>query len=783
MGRIAVFENPVDRAECSEYEHSGPLIDFLLDKFPVGFGGRPHLCSFNLGRLPVADYDKVVEDSDVVTISVLPALEAAAFVAMGMSAGSAATAAVVANAAIGYAASQALNYTINRFFGTKGTQPSSPSVDKKSLPEASPTYTLGSPSNQARLGQPVPVAYGRNLLVPDLASQPYSWFYDNYHWIGLILCLGQGHFRVHKILVGNTELSTMDPSTIKSWVLSPSDHLSNFGYIGTITGEAGSPGIYENVYTSPEVANQELLAPTVSWSSPQTTSLLPTNFTSTGQIFMELGQSMFVLDLPATSYAGSQSYVRISGTLSDDGDYTVTWVAPVYDPDSGFTTGTAGQKGSVNKAAWVSWPSSANFEVSLAPFPDEETPSPPPVPTPQPSPVPLVGPFAVTPAGVYTEMLQYDYSFPNGAYSVDDDGGINAIAVEVCFYAERIDDDGNVIGATYETKDYTVWQGTTAQRRTLYLRDIPLGRYRVSARRLSAKGDPSKTQSDVFWTGLKAVLGNTFGGDVYGDTTLLVIKAKASDYLSGDALSSISVDCTRYDPARDIDIINPADVVHDIIWNPTYGGNRPSEEIDWDTLNALHAQWDTDGRTFDAVYDSPTNLWDAMRACLQKVHTTPTMDGSLITFVEDKDYTVGEILFTQDMVKSLSLTFMFPDGNEVDGVEIEYRDPNDNAQLFAIYPADSVNPEKSELWGCRDYDEALAYATRRWKQLYLRRLLISMDVELEGQIVRVGAPVSIIHPKLDANLDPVLCVVNAVKPKDEFEHTIELHRHESGVFA
>jgi hypothetical protein len=583
-------------------------------------------------------------------------------------------------------------------------------------------------------------------------------------------------------------VSSIDSSTLRYWVFSPTDHLNVFGYIGANTSE-GTVGIFENVYTSSEVTGQEIPVPAApTWTPGGSDPLLPANFTSYGTLFMEDDRPMFVLTRPAIGYAGNQSYVRISDSIADNGDYSVIWVDPFYDPESGFLFGTAGEKGYVNKTSWNSAPSSANFEISMAPFPDEGDPAPPPTPTPQPSPSPQIGPFAATPAGTYATLLQYDFVFPNGAYSVDDDGGLNAIAVEICFYAEPIDDDGNVLGPAYETRDNTVWQGTTAQRRTLY-QTVPdqIGatpcRYRCSARRLSAKGSATTTQSDVMWTGLKAMVGNPFGGPVYDDTTLVVIKAKATDYLSGDALSRIAVDCTRYDPSRAIDIINPADVVHDIIWNPIYGGKRPSEEIDWDVLNALRAKWDAAGNTFNGVYDTPTNLWDAMRASLQMVRTVPTMAGSLISFVEDMNYTVGEISFTPENINSLSVTFVFPDGNAVDGVEGEYRDPHDNAQLYAIYPPDSANPESINLWGCRDYDEALAYVTQRWKQISLRRLLVTMDVELEGQIVRIGAPVEISHPKLNSNLDPVLCIVNSVKPKDEFLHTIELHRHEPGVYS
>ena len=170
---------------------------------------------------------------------------------------------------------------------------------------------------------------------------------------------------------------------------------------------------------------------------------------------------------------------------------------------------------------------------------------------------------------------------------------------------------------------------------------------------------------------------------------------------------------------------------------------------------------------------------------VQVQHTAPTMSGSLITLVEDKKHTVHQFALTEDQIKDLTLTFIFPDGNEVDGVEGEYRDSKDNAQLFAIYPPDSVNPEQVTIWGCRNYATALAYVTQRWNQLRLRRLLISAKVELYGHVIPVGSPVLITHRNLRDALgsnDGVLCVVQSVSADDSYSLTIDAHRHEPGVY-
>ncbi|NBX77500.1 MAG: phage tail protein, partial [Proteobacteria bacterium] len=43
----------------------------------------------------------------------------------------------------------------------------------------SPTYSLQAQGNQARLGEPIPVVYGRHIVYPDFAATPYAEYVGN----------------------------------------------------------------------------------------------------------------------------------------------------------------------------------------------------------------------------------------------------------------------------------------------------------------------------------------------------------------------------------------------------------------------------------------------------------------------------------------------------------------------------------------------------------------------------------------------------------------------------
>lgn len=61
----------------------------------------------------------------------------------------------------------------------------------------SPTYTLSAQGNQARIGQAIPVLYGRLKVFPDFAAQPYAEFEDNEQYLYQLFLVTQGKARIN----------------------------------------------------------------------------------------------------------------------------------------------------------------------------------------------------------------------------------------------------------------------------------------------------------------------------------------------------------------------------------------------------------------------------------------------------------------------------------------------------------------------------------------------------------------------------------------------------------
>lgn len=106
----------------------------------------------------------------------------------------------------------------------------------------SPTYSLQAQGNSARLGNPVPVIYGRHLIYPDFAAQPYYKYKNDEQYVYQLHCIGQGEYDIEQIRIEDTPIGSFEEITYQ--IIKPGEKNTLFD---------------EDVVTSNEVAGQELL--------------------------------------------------------------------------------------------------------------------------------------------------------------------------------------------------------------------------------------------------------------------------------------------------------------------------------------------------------------------------------------------------------------------------------------------------------------------------------------------------------------------------------------------
>lgn len=108
---------------------------------------------------------------------------------------------------------------------------------------ASPTYSIGAQGNQARLGQPIPVIYGKMKTYPDFAAQPYAEFESNEQYLYQLFTISQGAVSVNisDVFVEDSPINAFAEAQLE--VIPP-------GGVSTL--------FPRNVYNVSEVSGQEL---------------------------------------------------------------------------------------------------------------------------------------------------------------------------------------------------------------------------------------------------------------------------------------------------------------------------------------------------------------------------------------------------------------------------------------------------------------------------------------------------------------------------------------------
>lgn len=72
---------------------------------------------------------------------------------------------------------------------------------------ASPTYTISSQANSARIQEAIPAWYGRMRTYPDLAAQPYTENRGNQAILYQLFCIGQGSYEIERLQIENSDIA------------------------------------------------------------------------------------------------------------------------------------------------------------------------------------------------------------------------------------------------------------------------------------------------------------------------------------------------------------------------------------------------------------------------------------------------------------------------------------------------------------------------------------------------------------------------------------------------
>jgi hypothetical protein len=175
---------------------------------------------------------------------------------------------------------------------------------------ASPTYNIQLSGNTARLGQAMPVPYGRHLIMPDFAGNPYTEYdgdTDDQIYYAL-MCVGvMDNFTIESVTIDDTVISHFADVAMQ-WI-GP-----QFGNTLTLVNPA--------VVTAPEVAGQDMILGTV--VGPFAACGPGMKATRVG-IDIVLPKGLYFASDTGTLTAKSVTYMFEARSISDSGAASGNW--------------------------------------------------------------------------------------------------------------------------------------------------------------------------------------------------------------------------------------------------------------------------------------------------------------------------------------------------------------------------------------------------------------------------------------------------------------------------
>lgn len=215
MATVVHIPNPFEQASANTYpEVSGVTIRGWLEKTFPGFVefSAPTICVVNGQPVMRAEWNREIQDNDVVVFSTVPAAPVFAIISIIIS---------LASLAI------ALTIDIPKVNDTE---------------QGDPVYSLRGQRNQVRLGSPIESVYGECRVWPSTAAASYTQYKGNDQWLYQLFCLGHGDYEILGQFIDDTPISSFADVTVQ--VAPPGSYVSLFP---------------DNVVVAPEVGNLELL--------------------------------------------------------------------------------------------------------------------------------------------------------------------------------------------------------------------------------------------------------------------------------------------------------------------------------------------------------------------------------------------------------------------------------------------------------------------------------------------------------------------------------------------
>lgn len=547
-------------------------------------------------------------------------------------------------------------------------------------PKGSSIYDANAQGNKPKLMGVIPELFGRHKTYPDLLSQPHRYYEYNDQYIELMLAVGVGEYDLDDIMIGNTLI----------------EHYGDDIQVTKYEPGASTAAI-PVIYTSDEVGS------TAGTSGIELTHQKETVTDGEGDLVFILVSGGTQVEFYQNGIYQQDHNLAVddSVTLTGEnaGDYTVKEIINDYKAVFNESVGSEGSY----PTTWVA----TNIDIAEP-----------------------VGPFRAAPATVAVTEAHLDFLFVNGLCKLNDNGVPQERSVTI-----RVSHADNIVlpypfdmeALVWLSEDFTYTGDSLDQlafTETITVSpEMPL----VKVERLTEDDDDTKVRDKVEWVGLKSTLPSVAS---YDDVTTVHLKLKGTNAIARNAENKFNLVASRKlngSATRSI-----ADAFEYIVKD----NGHTDAQIDQTELARLKTIWDNRGDTFDALFDSDSTIFAALKRVLAVGFAEPTLDHGQIIPVRDEPRSGFNYMYQPDnMLKPLQRSIKLFDPDEADGVEVEYfsTDTWKPETILCLLDGDQgINPKKIRAYGITDRTNAWQFGMRKRREIRYRRTEYSFETEMDG---------------------------------------------------
>lgn len=577
-------------------------------------------------------------------------------------------------------------------------------------PDGSSIYEVNTQGNKPKLMGIVPEGAGRHKIFPDYLTMPRREYIDNEQWLYLMLSVGAGTYEIlpDEVFIANTQVQS---------------------YTGDVFYEIFGPGedvsvneSHLNVYTSSEVGSTSgttgiELKGSVTGIGGSENSNYSYTFSGTKitvyyeEYDPEVGYFRSKTSLPFD--VGQIIKVEQAQNTANNGYYEIIdknvngselqKLNGQYEPDTSWT-GFVTESNSYAKVFTEDGGGEGEFN----------------------------GPYFAVPKGEVTDQLWLDFAMPQGLGELNDDGDFisESVSLIVEYRAE---------GALEWTQapSITFTNNTNDQLGKTIPITLPVKmRPEVRVKRTTPANDDTRIYDTVYWTALKAEL---YSAPSYEGMTTIALKIRGTNALAGSAENKLNLIATRVLPVYENGAWSaprPTTDIAPFFAHVIKSVGHGDDKIGLDEVSALHDIWHARGDDFNAIFDSASTVFEAVKRVLAVGFAEPTIDYGKITPVRDQLRTVYQHMYQPDnYIGFLERSIKLIDEDEPDGVEVEYFSPITwkSETVLCLLPGDNgYNPEKVRAFGITNRDKAYQYGMRKRRTRRYRRTRFDFKTEMDA---------------------------------------------------